>query len=394
MSVRLVLSGAVVILSLFQLGHHQAVPHAAATTATATPTPNPLPASIMVETFAEGLNVPIAMAWDKDGYLYHSERNFGVIQKRDFTGTLVEEITPPIPPIDRQDFYGFALDPDYPVEPLIYVFYIHAEPLSNRVLRFRYQNGEASDPVTLLDAPIYQEDPGDPVSHFGGNLHFGADGMLYISLGDNDMEEPSQDMTIPQGKIVRINPDDGAAPPDNPYYDGYGPNDDRIWALGFRNPFDFDFDPFTGSIWASENGPGCGDEINYIVPGGNYGWPISSPGYFECVDPGDPYLPPAYEWTPTIAPTGITIHTGATMADWHGSLMMCAWKTGLLYRFELDESRTHIVSAEEIDVSPAACKLDVATGPDGSLYMTTRNGEIYRLKSRVIWLPLINQVRS
>jgi glucose/arabinose dehydrogenase len=244
----------------------------------------------------------------------------------------------------------------------------------------------ASTPVTLLDTPILQS---DPLGHHGGNIHFGEDGMLYISMGENFVDEAAQDMTIPQGKILRIDPDDGAAPLDNPFYDGDGPNDDRIWALGLRNPFDFDFDPFKGSIWVSDNGPGCGDEINYIVPGGNYGWPINSPSYFECIDPGDPFLPPAYAWTPTIAPTGITVHTGVTLADWHGNLMMCAWNTGLLYRFELNEDRTRIVAAEEIDVSPAACKLDVATGPDGSLYMTTRNGEIYRLKSRGLWLPLI-----
>ncbi len=353
---------------------------------TATPTAAPLPSHILVETWVTGTNVPVALAWGADGYLYHTEKNLHVVQVRDASGALIDSIALPIPAADITDIYGLALDPAFPNQPLFYVFYTHTEPLSNRVLRFRYASDVSSDPVLLFSAPV----PGDCLEHNGGKLAFGHEGALYVSFGENCIDALAQDMTIPQGKILRISPIDGSAWPDNPFADGVGPNDDRIWALGVRNPFGLIIDPDTGNVWESENGPGCGDEVNRIIAGGNYGWPVSSPSYFECIDPGASYHLPAWSWTPTIAPTGLSFYSGYRLRGWHGDLLMCAWRTGRLYRFRLDASRTRLVDLQEYDIRPAACKLDVVAGPDGSLFISARDEQaIYRLSSEALWLPLL-----
>jgi quinoprotein glucose dehydrogenase len=351
-------------------------------------TPVPLPAGVRVETFIPNVEVPITLIWGPDGRLYYGDRRRLTVFIYNPDGSLHARV--PVPGVTRQDglMLGMALHPRYPQEPWIYIQYTQNTPLSNRYLRFRYENGVASDPYLLLEAPA---PPEGCIDHNGGKLVFGPDGMLYIALGENCLGDMAQDLTVPQGKVLRIDPMTGAGLPDNPFYDGDGPNDDRIWALGLRNPFGLTFDPFTGELWLSDNGPGCGDEINRIVRGGNYGWPLSSPSYFECLDPGAGYIPPLWTWTPPIAPTGIAFYHGNTLPGWHGDLFMCAWRTGYLYRLQLDETRTRITAETVYDIAPAGCTLDVVTGPDGSLYTNTRDGAIYRLSSLPVWLPLWRQ---
>lgn len=392
------LSGALLVLALglaFGFGLANAAdpgpvstpaPFPLAPALTPTPTVPPLPTHIRIETWVTGTDAPIALVWGPDGRLYQTEKNLHVIQVRSASGALVDSIPIPLPAGDVKDLYGLALDPAFPLQPVFYVFYTHSDPLSNRVLRFRYADGVASDLLTLFSAPV----PGDCLEHNGGKLAFDRDGALIVSFGENCVDALAQDMTIPQGKILRISPLDGSALSDNPFNDGDGPNDDRIWALGVRNPFGLAIDPQTGNVWESENGPGCGDEVNHVVAGGNYGWPVSSPSYFECIDPGPGYLPPDWAWTPTIAPTGLSFYSGHRLWGWHGDLLMCAWRTGRLYRFQLDASRTRLEAMEEYDIRPAACKLDVVDGPDGSLYISARDEKaIYRLVGEPLWLPLL-----
>ena len=103
--------------------------------------------------------------------------------------------------------------------------------------------------------------------HNGGDLAFGADGSLFVALGEAHEPDRAQDETDIGGKIARL---DGrrAVPPDNPF----GP-DNPVWSIGHRNSFGLCVDPATGTLWETENGPDVDDEVNVIEPGGNYGWP-------------------------------------------------------------------------------------------------------------------------
>ena len=151
----------------------------------------------------------------------------------------------------ERGLWGMAIDPDFNTNHYIYTAYSEYSGCVgtlDKVVRFVENNGVGSDPVT-----IYSWSTGSPI-HNGGNLHFGPDGKLYVSVGDAGNWFFAQDLTVPQGKIHRFNPD-GTIPPDNPVFTQTGALP-SLYARGLRNSFDLTFDPLLpGSIFASENGP-------------------------------------------------------------------------------------------------------------------------------------------
>src|SRR4029077_14773102 len=110
-------------------------------------------------------------------------------------------------------------------------------------------------------------------NHNGGIINFGPDGMLYVLVGENEVPPDSQDLNSLRGKILRVNPADGSAPSDNPFFSNANANAKRIYSLGHRNSFGFTFHPHTNDLWETENGENDNDQINRIMAGKNYGWP-------------------------------------------------------------------------------------------------------------------------
>ena len=149
---------------------------------------------------------------------------------------------------------GVELDPDFDNNHFVYVFYNHNITSSRiRVVRLTETNGVGSNPQIIFDI----NDPHSAGNHTGGNVHFGPDGKMYISIGDRAIQSNSQDVTNnPFGKTLRLNAD-GTIPTDNPLYDDGNPatgNDDRIWSYGHRNHFDFHLSTVNDSLYSSENG--------------------------------------------------------------------------------------------------------------------------------------------
>ena len=361
----------------------------------------PLPPGYQVETFASSPGFIADIEFGPDGRLYYLDMIYQQIRVLDAEGKLAAQIPLPAPPgyprFTIKLALGLALDPDFAHTNTFFVHYLGQTTWSNRVLRFRYSDGVVSDVVSLLNAPL-PPNPSDPThpctDHNSGHLAFGPDGMLYVPLGDNCHSELVQDLGQPQGSVLRISPIDGSAPTGNPFNDDAGTNDDRLWAKGMRNPFALSFDPVLGDLWVTDNGPACEDEVDRVIAGGNYGWPLSSISYFECKDPGPPYLPPLWQWTPTLAPTGIVVYRNGENMAWEGSLFTCAFNNGELHHLALNAGRTQIMSDEVLDIKPAACQLDVVVGPEGALYFADTQ-TIYRLRRQGIWLPLIqHQERS
>jgi glucose/arabinose dehydrogenase len=162
-----------------------------------------------------------------------------------------------------------------------------------------------------------------------------------------------------------------STPGDNPF------SGSSVYAYGLRNSFDFDFDPITGQIFATENGDACDDEINRLLPRGNYGW---RPNY-PCDDgaPGGPNpayntIPPLTYWSSSIAPTGLTFYRGDLIPEWKNDLFMCAFKDNstALHHFKLNAARTAIIS--HTIIAGTQCRTDVLTGPDGALYYSEGGG--------------------
>ncbi len=172
-----------------------------------------------------------------------------------------------------------AVDPDFATNNF---FYTYSSELATRRLRVdRFVLG-ATGTATLNSRTLIWVNPGPAMGaandyHIGGSLNFGPDGMLYLSTGDNQVGENSQDLTNVFGKVLRFAPD-GTVPTTNPFHDGAGPNIDEIYVIGIRNGFRSSFDRATGEYWMGDvggnNAPTAYEEVDLIQAGKNYGWPL------------------------------------------------------------------------------------------------------------------------
>lgn len=348
---------------------------------------------IAIEKFATNLGFVTDIAFAPGGALFYTDTTYKQVRVLDASGTQIESIPVPGAAGTIDAVLGIALDPKHATNSIIYIHYIDRTTWSNRVIRLKHDDGKVSGVEPLVDIPL-PPNPSNPdkpcLDHNGGHLAFGPEGALYVSMGDNCHGELVQSLSTAQGKMLRVRPTDGAAFPGNPFADGDGPNDDRIWALGLRNPFGYGFDPFTGNLWASDNGPGCGDELNLIKKSGNYGWPYSSPNYFKCIQLDSPYLSSAWYWEKTLGVTGLAVYTGRWGNHWYGSLMVCDINTGNLHRMSLNTDRSMVTAEEVIDISPAQCSIDVESSPGGALFVAAPK-TIYRLRSLPAYLPMIRK---
>ena len=345
----------------------------------------PLPAGVSVETVLPNMNQPIAMAFDPSGRLFYTEKGSGKVRLFQ-NGTLeaTAVYTFAVNAAGEQGLLGIALDPAFSTNHYIYVYYTCGDCATpeNRVVRITENAGVGSNPQLLLSIPNDTQCN----NHNGGNIHFGPDGKLYVSVGDDGCTPAkSQDMSLMNGKILRIEPSNGAAPSDNPFSGDQTVSEKRIYARGLRNPFDFTFDSVvSGRIFGSENGPNCDDEMNRIEAGFNYGWRA-----VQCEDSNpDPqyntirplwYLGSGSPDTTTccIAPTGIEVYRSAAILQWTNHLFMCAYRNGngALYHFYLNQDRTDLTSSSAFaTVSGVNCSMDVETGPDGALYYIEGGG--------------------
>jgi glucose/arabinose dehydrogenase len=185
----------------------------------------------------------------------------------------------------------------------------------------------------------------------------------------------AQDLGNHVGKTLRIR-DDGGVPSDNPFVNRAGAKPE-IFSYGHRNGYGLTFHPDTGALWQAEIGPLGGDEVNVLVPGGNYGWPLVSTGrnYTGTLVSEQPwYRPnmqnPRIHWVPSVSPSSILFYTGDRFGDWQGSLFVGALTTRELQRISFgnpsqDERRDLLLAPFGIRIR------DVAQGPDGLLYLAT-----------------------
>ena len=214
-----------------------------------------------------------------------------------------------------------------------------------------------------------------------GGLRFGVDGKLYASLGDGadfSAVDPralrAQNVDALAGKILRINTD-GTAPSDNPFYDG-NPNSNRskVYALGLRNAFRFNFHPTTNSLYAGDVGWGSWEEINRIVPGGNYGWPCREGNVvttYGCT-PSSTHINPLYTYAHDSAGAGSVIggsfpSSSAYPVQYANSLFIGDYAQMWMKRLVLNAAGTAVVSIEDF-IPDTVWPVEIITGPDGNIY--------------------------
>jgi glucose/arabinose dehydrogenase len=232
-----------------------------------------LPVGFTETLIASGISFATAMEFAPNGSIFVAEQTgaLRVIQGNTLLPTPFVSLT--VDPNGERGLLGIAFHPDFAANPYVYVYHTVPTvngPSFNRVTRF------LTDPLN----PTVALDGGTPIltlpnlsgatNHNGGAIHFGADGKLYVAVGENANPSLAQNPSTPFGKILRINPD-GSTPGDNPFI-GVAGTDPNIYALGFRNPFTFAVQPGTGRIFVNDVGQLTFEEVNDLLPGANYGW--------------------------------------------------------------------------------------------------------------------------
>lgn len=285
-----------------------------------------------LETVVSGLSQPVAFVFLPNNNIILTQKT-GLSKIYTLNNTFVSDFwnfTDSTQSGGERGLLGVCLDPNYQSNRYIYFYYIHSPGNRYRVVRLTDNSNLGINPFIVFDDTTASGNV-----HVGGNIRFGRDNKLYISIGDNGPSANSQSLTTFKGKMLRVN-SDGTIPTDNPFYDDGNPktgNDDRIWALGLRNSFDFCFSPVNDSIYATENSAGNPDEINFIRKGKNYGWPVCE-GYCFPYNPlyKNPITALPGNGFSNYAPTGIMIYTGTQMPELTNKLLVVGSGGGQVFR--------------------------------------------------------------
>ena len=341
---------------------------------------------IRVVEVARGLEIPWSLAFLPDGRMLVTERA-GRMRIVSPDGLLSKPLAglPKVHAEGQGGLLDVALGPDFATEGLIYFSY--AEPFADgartAVARARL---DATDLRLTETTRIFaqNEAPGGG-NHWGCRLVFDRQGNLFITLGERfSYRDRAQELNSHLGKIVRIRPD-GTVPPDNPLINRKEAQPE-IWSYGHRNVQGAALHPETGRFWTHEHGPQGGDEVNIILPGRNYGWPVITHGreyvtgrrIGEGTERAD-VVAPLHVWTPSIAPSGMTFYTGNEFPSWRGNLFVGALRGSMLVRLALDDER--VLHEERLLTEMDHRIRDVRQGPDGKLYLLDETaGRILRLE--------------
>jgi glucose/arabinose dehydrogenase len=401
-------------------------------------TPEISDSNLHIEEVATGLELPTTMAFLSPNDILVLEKEKGTVQR------IIDGQIQPEPLLDvnvagavERCMCGIAISKNTPGHVFVFLYYTEAEsadrddmtdgkaPLGNRLYRYELVNNKLVDPKLLLDLPAT---PGP--RHNGGAIKIGPDNNLYVTIGDVDGHETQSqnqrdglpDMT---SGILRITQEGNPVSGDSILGDESPLN--MYYAYGIRNSYGIDFDPVTGNLWDTENGPGYGDEINLVEPGFDSGWtkvqgiwlrggvdteapPSESeaaplnPENLVDFDGKGVYRTPEFIWWHTVGPTAVQfLHSDKLGAQYQNDMFVGDVHNGYLYRFKLNEDRTQLLLTGELEDKLADTDeeltedtgvdgegivfgqgfggiTDLQVGPDGYLYVVSiGQGKIFKI---------------
>lgn len=360
-------------------------PSGASTTGATTSEAGP---ALVVDTVASGLANPWDLAFLPDGKVLVTERA-GRLRllssaRPGASSSVVKADFSDLHPRGEGGLMGMLLSPDFARTRSFVTCQTHSATDGNdiRLVRWKLSDDERSA------ARVGSVLTGLPVAasgrHSGCRMVIGQDGMLYVGTGDTANATVPQDLTSLGGKVLRLDPTTGQAPPDNPFANSSSPRQRLVWTFGHRNVQGIA--ERAGRIYTAEHGPDKNDEINLLRKGGNYGWDPSKGGTTSSYDEQVPMtdlarFPNAVAavWSSgetTQAVCAVTFLTGSQWGAFDGALAITALKGAKLILLRLDPSGTKVSSVTiPKPVDGQFGRLRAARqGPDGFLYVTTSNG--------------------
>lgn len=277
-----------------------------------------------------------------------------------------------------------ATGPDYTTRDWLYFTYSKSTVSGavTTLARARRRGNQLSDWQELL----VTDSATSGYRHFGSRIAFDQQGHVFFGVGDRGERDSAQDLSSHAGTIMRLRLD-GSIPDDNPFLsrDNALP---EIWSYGHRNPQGLLYDNNTGNLWSIEHGPRGGDEINLVVKGANYGWPVISYGkeYWGPVSIGEGTEKPGMEqpvkvYIPSIAPGSLLLYSATAFPQWQGNLFSGALKLRHLNRVSISMDNKAIAEERLLgDLNERIRAL--AQSPEGWIYFSTDSGKIIRMRPR------------
>ncbi len=365
----------------------------------AAPTPSPPTGPIKATVLAATLASPWGLAFLLDGRMLVTQKGGSMVIVR-ADGSAIDATLSGVPAVNSSGQGGLldvALDPDFATDPWVYFSFSEdgSGGAGTALARGRLA-GNALQNVAVIWRQTPKVNSG---IHFGSRIVFRSDKTLFLTVGERGQDDPAaptaqnaQNVAKTLGKVLRLNRD-GSIPLDNPVFNlpGALPG---LWSIGHRNPQGAALKPGSDELWITEHGPRGGDELNRVLAGRNYGWPLVSygcPYTFTQSDPscrpgGGTHAPtfeePRSTWLPiSTAPSGLAFYDGARFPEWSGNLFAGALVGATLWRHVLDASGAVTLRDEVAAVKALGQRIRaVKQGPDGWLYLLTDDGRIVRIE--------------
>lgn len=333
---------------------------------------------------SNGVDIPWEIQWGPDNYIWMTERFGRVSRLNPETGvrTTILDLTSTVYDNSESGLLGLALHPDFENTPQVFLAYTYySGGIKERIVRYDYNqtSGMLENPLTLVDAI------NGNTTHIGCRLMFLPDGTLLATTGDYQNQASPQNENSVSGKILRMNTD-GSIPSDNPYG-----STSYLYNIGHRNAQGMVYAP-NGVLYSSEHGPTTNDELNIIVPGGNYGWPdvaglCNTGSEMSACNSMTNYQDPIAIWyeSSTIAPSDLIWYDHPAIPEWEGKLLMTVLKAEHLKVIEVDNVDGTTVVSQEILFNDAHAAnpsssfnagmfdrlRDICASPDGRVFLAT-----------------------
>lgn len=332
------------------------------------------------------LSAPWGITSLPDGRLLITQKG-GQLRIATAAGALSNPITgmPSVNSSDQGGLLGLCIDPQFTTNRMVY--WVFSEQVTGGTVTAVAKGKLANDETSIENATvIYRANPAaNSTLHYGGRILFDANGNLFVSTGERSSISTrplSQSVTAALGKIIRITTE-GLPASGNPSFSGAGALPE-LYSIGHRNPQGIAIHPETGDLWQSEHGPRGGDEINRVVPGSNYGWPVITYGIEYSGEPIGSAIQtqsgmeqPVYYWDPVISPSGMTFYKGDDIAEWENNLFIGALSGQHIARLVIKNNK--VIGEERLLVSEQQRFRDVTQGTDGLLYAITDQGRLYQI---------------